>query len=166
MAAPSRIEGDVFINGNLRPKSFSPPAESITNAAIKAAAGIEAEKTEHLHRQIYAQESDTTAAAESRVVHVVYGATGDVVAFEAGIVVACIGDATITIDLKKNGVSVLTGAIVLDSTNAVRIVEAATIDTAGLVDGDVLEVVVTVNAGTGTLGKGVFAALTVHENAE
>jgi hypothetical protein len=34
------------------------------------------------------------------------------------------------------------------------------------VAGDVLEVAVTVTAGTGTLGKGVFATLTVHEDAQ
>jgi len=166
MSAPTRHEGDHYFNGNVRPKTFTPPDGCIDDAAVATGADLDPYKLRHQHRQIYAQPGADAAAAESKVVHVVWGAVGSVIAFEAGSVAVCTGNATITVDLTKNGVSILTAAIVLDSTNDVRVVEAATIDTAGLVDGDVLEVVVTVDAGTGAPGNGVFAAVTVHEDAQ
>jgi len=162
----SRIQGDLHVTGRISSQFLSAPDQSIDDAAVAADAEILAEKLEHQHRQVYEQESATTAAAETRVVHVVRGTTGAVERFEAGSVAACTGDATITVDLLKNGVSILDAAIVLDNANTARVTEAATIATPGLVAGDVLEVAVTVNAGTGALGSGVFAALTVHEEAD
>ncbi len=76
----------------------------------------------------------------------------------------CVGDATITVDLKVNGVSVLTAAITLDNGQSARELVAGTIDTDSLSADDVIEVAVTVNAGTGTLGKGVFAYVDLHED--
>ena len=95
----------------------------------------------------------------------VYGTTGTVVAFEVGSVTACTGDSTITVDLHKNGASILTGVITLDSANTAYIVEAGTLSSATLADGDVLEVVVNATVGTGTLGNGVFASCIIREDA-
>jgi hypothetical protein len=87
------------------------------------------------------------------------------VGFKAGSVTACVGAATITVDLKKNGVSVLTATIVLDNANTARVVEAATITTTAAVAGDVFEVSVAVAAGGGTIGSGVFAYAEFYEAA-
>ncbi len=165
MASTSSLLGDFICMGSWVFRYIVLPDGNVTDAKVAAAAGIAATKLEHQHRKTFAQ-SNTTAAAETRVVHVVHGATGEIVAFEAGSIAACTGNATITVDLKKNGTSILDAAIVLDSTNTARVVEAATIDTAGLVDGDVLEVVVAVDAGTGALGTGLFAEVVVHEDAQ
>jgi len=91
-----------------------------------------------------------TATAETRVVHVVQGTAGQLQAFKAGCVTPCQGDATVTVDLLKAGVSVLVAAIVLDSGDQAYALTAATIDTDQVQAGDVLEAAVTVNAGTGT----------------
>lgn len=165
MASVGRIEGDFHIAGALSATSITIPSGTVTDNAVQAAAGIQASKLQHQFQKGYAQESDTAASAEDRVIHTVYGATGTVVAFEAGSVVVCVGDATITIDLHKNGASILTTPIVLDSSNAAYVVEAGTISSGSIVDGDVLEIVITVNAGTGTLGKGVFTSCVVREDA-
>jgi len=168
MAAPSRWQGDVYINGHLRALDFTAPDGSINDDAIAAGSDVDATKLEHQHRAYYSQESDTTSATEDHVIHVVYGATGDIVAFEAGSVTVCTGNATITVDLHKNGASILDDPIELSVAegSAAYVVQAASVATAGLVDGDVLEVVVIATVGTGALGKGVFAALTVHELAQ
>lgn len=137
----------------------------IADKHIAASAGVAASKLEHQHRAAYAQESDTTAAAEDRVVHVVVGSTGTLQAFNAGCVVACVGNATVTVDLHKNGASVLTAAIVIDSGDAAYAQVDGVIDTTAVAAGDVLEVVITVAAGTGTLGKGAFAMLDLYEDA-
>ena len=162
----SKIEGDLVVAGALTPKSMNVPAGSVTNAAIKAAAGISASKLEHQQQPRYSQESDTTAAAEDHVLHTVYGATGTVVAFAAGCVVACTGNAVVTVDLHKNGSSMLISAIEIDNGDAAYDVVAGTVDPAkeDVVVDDVLEVVVTVNAGTGALGKGVFAYAAIEED--
>ncbi len=141
-----------------------PNAGCISDVHVDAAAGIKATKLEHQHRANYAQESDTTAAAEDRVVHVVHGTTGTLKAFKAGSVVANLTGATVSVDLHKNGASILTAAIVLDDADAAYDVVAGVIDTAAVLQDDVLEVVVTVAAGGGTLGKGVFAMLDLHED--
>ena len=139
-------------------------AGCISNVHVATNAAIAASKLQHQHRQTYAQASATTAAAESRVVHVVKGAIGELRTFSAGCVVANIGNSTVTVDLLKNGASVLTAAILIDSGDAAYAVVAGTINTAAVVAGDVLEVAVTVAAGTGTLGKGAWASLDLHED--
>jgi len=161
----SRIESDVHVNGHLTSKTASLPAGTITNAMVNGSAAIAASKLKHQYSKTYSQEGDTASAADERNVHVVYGATGTVLAFEAGSVTLCTSDAAITVDLHKNGVSILTAAIVLDSGNTAYTPEAGTIDTAALTDGAVLSVVVTVAAGGGALGKGVFASLVLTEDA-
>jgi len=166
MAPPTIFPGDVHIRGSLCPTSLSPPDGCIDDDAVQAAAGIKASKLQHQHRVGYAQESATLAADESRVLHTVFGATGTIENFEAGSVVACTGTDKVEIDLLKNGVSILTAKITLDSTSTAYIVVEAAIATATLVDGDVLEVSIDATAGTGVLAKGVFVSLTVHEDAE
>jgi hypothetical protein len=159
-----QVTEDAVFLGTVTMRSVVLPDGCITNAKVVAGAGIVAEKLEHQHRKTFAQ-PNTTAAAETRAVHLVYGATGNIVAFEAGSIAACTGNATITVDLKKNGTSILTAPVTLDSANTARVAEAASVATPELADGDLLEVVVAVNAGTGALGTGVFAELVVHEDA-
>ena len=163
----SRIDDDLTVGGTLTAKNVNHPAGSVTNAAVAAAAGLAASKLEHQHQPCYAQESDTTAAAEDFVIHVIRGATGRMMAFSAACVVANIGAAVVTVDLHKNGSSMLTAAITIDSGDAAYAIVAGTIDPAkeDLVVDDVLEVVVTVAAGGGTLGKGAFAQAVIVEDA-
>jgi hypothetical protein len=72
----------------------------------------------------------------------------------------------VTVDLKKNGVSILTSVITLDSGNTNRVVEAGTISGDGtLAAGDWLEVTIAISAGTGTLATGVYAELILNEDA-
>jgi len=140
------------------------PALSVGNAQVKEAAGIKATKLEHQHRAVYTQASATTAAADARVVHVVKGTAGTIKSFEAGCVVACIGDSTITVDLKVNGASILVAPISLSVAQAAYVLVAATISDDVLAADDVLEVVTTATIGTGTLGLGLFAYADIHED--
>ena len=101
------LNGDYHINGQLTAQRFRAPVGSLGDSAIEASANISASKLQLSARPILEQESGTTAFTERRVVHVVRGATANVEAFLAGSVVANIGGATITIDLLKNGASIL-----------------------------------------------------------
>ncbi len=84
--------------------------------------------------------------------------------FKAGSIVVCLTPATVTLDLKKNGVSILTAVITLDAANTPYVVEAAAIATATLVAGDVLTVVIDETAGGGTVATGVFCELEIDED--
>ena len=165
-ALPSRWEGDAYFNGNLSSKTMTIPDNTVVNADVSSGADIAAIKLEHQYSKFIAQASDINTVDEQRCIHAVYGSSGSVVAFEAGSVTVCAGDSTITVDLHKNGASILTSVITLDSSNAAYTVEAGTIDTATLADGDVLEVIIDVTAGTGNLADGVFASCIIREDAQ
>lgn len=164
--AISRIEGDYYYNGNLNAKTMTIPTGIVTKEAIQAGAGIEATKLEQRNRQVYAQESATAASDEAKVVAVIYGSTGTAVHFEAGSVVAAVGDSTVDIDLLRNGSSILNSKITLDNGNTARTPETATISTSSLADGDVLEIDIEATVGTGTLPSGVFVSVVWDEDAQ
>lgn len=161
-------DGNHRYGGRVIPKFFSPPDECITDDAFSSDDDdrLTAVKQQQQYSCEYSQESDTTAETETRVIHVCYGEEGEVIAFQAGSVVACIGPDSISIDLLKNGSTVLDSVIVLDSSNSARTPEEATLDPAevDLEEGDVLEAEITTSAGTGTLAKGVFIQAIIRED--
>jgi hypothetical protein len=120
------FNGDFHFNGALSAKTFSPPASSVGNNAIAANAGIAATKLQHRHEKTYSQ-PNTTTTAETRILHVVKGANATVQNFRAGSIAPAIGGATVTVDLKKNGSSILTSVITLDNANVAYVVEEAAI---------------------------------------
>jgi len=138
-------------------------AGCVGNTDIEAAAGIAASKLEHPVYACYGQSGAAVAATVP--IHTVVGATGVIESVKVGSIVACTGNAEITVDVKKNGTTVLSAAIVLDSTNTARIAESGTLSVTALVAGDLLEVVVAVNAGTGALGTGLFVQVKSREDA-
>jgi hypothetical protein len=152
--------------GTLTASSFTPPASSVSNASIEAGANVDAAKLDHQHQQVVTQVHGSAAVDERRVIHVVKGATATLIAFRAGVVVACIGDSTITVDLRKNGTTMLTAVISIDSGDAAYAILSATLASTSLVTGDVLEVVIDATVGTGTLGQGLFAEVTLRERAQ
>lgn len=165
MSNPSRWEGDLYVNGNLQSLTQTYPPGSIDDSDVQAGAGIQVTKLEHIHLGKFAQ-PNTTATTETRTLHVVRGATGTILAFRAGSIGPCAGAATITVDLKKNGSSVLTAVITLNSANTARVAVAGTIASAALVAGDWLEAVITATAGGGTLGTGFFCQVDVQEDPQ
>jgi hypothetical protein len=161
----STLNGNTHIDGTLTCKAFTPPANCITKTSIPVGAGIEYTKTEHLHRAVYSQ-PNTAATSETKAIAHVVGATGTLLNFLAGSIAPCSGAATITIDLKKNGSSVLSAVITLDNANTARVAEAGTITTTGVAAGDLLEIVITATAGGGTLGTGLYVVLNWKEDAQ
>lgn len=165
MSLVQRTEGDVHINGALTCRELGVPDGTVDNAGVAADAGIEDTKLQHQHR-IGFDQPNTAATSETRAKFRCYGATGIIRAFHAGSIAAAVGDSTVTVDLRKNGVSVLTAVITLDNANAARVAEAGTLAITTLVAGDVLEIVTVATIGTGTLPTGVFASITLAEDAQ
>lgn len=163
--ALTRIESDAHVAGNLSANTMTYPAGSISNVDVASGASIATTKLQHRHSKTYAQESATNAADESRVLFTTYGATGTIISFKAGAVVAATGNATCSVDLKKNGTSVLSAALSLTSSQTAYAELTATISTASIVAGDNLEVTIDGTVGTGALAKGVYCTLVVDETA-
>jgi hypothetical protein len=161
----TRIDSDVYVTGNISSQTLTIPAGTVKNADVSASAGIDATKLKHQHHINYSQDSAEEAAADERVVHTVYGTSGTIVAVQAGMVAAHAGNATATVDLHVNGSSVLSAAITLSSSQSAYELVSGTIADDSLSADDVLEIVVAANAGTGTLGDGVFASVVIREDA-
>ena len=140
------------------------PPSVVGNDQVSAVSPIGAAKVEHQYMPILAQPHGTAAVADRRVVHVARSA-GTVEQFRAGPVVPATGDSTVTVDLRKNGTTVLSSGVLIESSTAAYAVLSGAIASASYVAGDVLEVVIAVSAGTGTLPQGVWGQATLREAA-
>lgn len=167
MGLPNRIEGDMFVDGNLSAKGLTVPAGSVSDTNVAAGAPgsyIAAEKVRLQAHKLYTQNGP--AVAEDRAIYRSYGLTGTVLTFVAGSIVAAIGADTVTVDCKKNGTSILAAPITLNSSNTARVAASATLATTTVVAGDLFEVVVITNHTSGTLPSGIFAELVLDEDPQ
>lgn len=170
------LDGNVYVAGSLSANTFSPPASSITNTAIAAGATgsyIAATKVQHqqsINVELFGP--TTTVAAVTQWLYLVRGATGTIVSIEAAIAVVATGaDRTITVDLHKSTgagafATVLSATIGFTNASAVRTMVAGTISSASLVDGDILEVIVTVAGSAGAQATGLTVCLNVREDPQ
>ena len=126
----------------------------ITNAMVKAGTGVGASKLEAWHRECWGQIS--TAVTETKVLGIIRGSTGDTVGVEVTNQAACSGSSTVTVDVKKNGVSILSAVVTLNSASSITVPIAGTVTTTSLADGDIITgVITTVASGTDALATGV-----------
>ena len=160
----STLQSDVYVNGNFSAKTMQLASASVGDAQVQSAANINAYKLSHLHRQVYSQPSGAAVVGESRVVFEALN-TGTITDFRAGAVTIPVGADTCSVDLKKNGTSVLSAPLSITSSFVSRVSQAATIATPGVVAGDILEVVVTPNHTSGTLPQEVWATLNVNSQS-
>lgn len=166
--AVSQIAGDHTFAGTIK-FNVAPtlPESAVGDREFDAGDPLTVAKQDHQHVCSDGQASGVAATAVTKVIHVAQG-PGTVTAFNAGPIVAATGDSTVTVDLKKNGTTVLTGTITLDNGDAAYSKVAGAIASSGVEDyvaGDVFTVVQTVTAGTGTLPQGVFWQATFDEGA-
>jgi hypothetical protein len=160
----TRIEGDLIVTGQLVAQgAMSISAGAIGDSQIAAGAGIDVDKLDHQYLKGFGQ-PNTAATDETRPIHVARSA-GTVDGFVAGSIAKAVGDSTVTIDLKKNGTTILSAVITLDSGNTNRVVETGTVSSAAYVAGDWFEVVIDATIGTGTLPTGVYAQAVFSEAA-
>jgi hypothetical protein len=158
-----------FIDGTLAvpvliPEQISLPSACVSDSQVAAGAAIQQTKTEKKSMPVYAQAGGSSAVSERRVAYVVSGATGTVLSIKAGVVVAGTTGNTTTIDVQKNGTTILTAPVAVSTTTAYTLV-AAGIASSTLAAGDVLEVVVAAAAGAGAVPKGVFVVFALREDA-
>lgn len=157
-----RLIGDYACTGTFSPRALTIPAGSILNAAVGASAAIAATKLCHRVYKIVSQ-PNTTATSVTQLIHLALAA-GVLHKLRAVVQVAAIGGATITIDLQKNGVSVLSAPMSITSALAANVYLDATITTSDYVADDVFKLVITAAAGGGTIPTGLLVQLSADEN--
>lgn len=163
--ATIQIPDNVILQGNLNVTgTITVPAGSFPGTQLSTVTTAPTNTLRHQHSASFAQGSAATATAATQVVHIVRGLTGTIKEVAAGMIAANAGAATVTVDVKKNGTTVLTSPVSLTSATASGLVVLGAITTTTLAQGDRLEVVITAAAGGGTLGTGLFARVTVDED--
>lgn len=139
------------------------PANSVGDLQLNPSAPLHVTKTQKRYVVVATQLHGVPAVNERRVIHRSH-TTGLLLAFYAGVVVPGVGDATVTINLLRNGVSMLTAPVVLNSgVAAYNSVAGALIATPTFVAGAVFEWTAAVTPGTGVLPQGVFVSINLSE---
>lgn len=171
---PNIIDSDMLFRGNVQfTKAIALKAGSVTAASIAAAAGIEASKVQQQHSfSVELFGPAVTITALTKLLATIRGATGTIVAVQAAIVTKATGnDRTVNVDLQKSTgggafATVLTSTLEFDDGSDNLTVEDATINTAGLVAGDILRLVITVAGAAGNQALGLIVTVTVREDAD
>lgn len=163
MPNPTSFGGDIRTPHGVYCKTFRSSDACLDDAMISESADIATTKVRHRYLRLLCQ-PNTSATAETRVVHVAKVA-GVIKEVKAGSIAVAVGDSTVTVDVKINGVTALSGTIVLDSSNTAYTPELGTVNTAAddVAAEDVVTVVITISAGSGTLPTGVFVSVEVEE---
>jgi len=139
------------------------PAGEIENVDISASAAIAASKCQRSVTLSGFQSG--TAADATIIVFFCKGATATIKSFTVSNLTANAGSSEVDVDLKKNGTSVLSAAITLDSTKAAYSETNGTISTTGMTEGQYLTVVIDATAsGTDTVATGVFWQIELDED--
>lgn len=164
--ALSTLQGSYYFPGSVIFASITLPGSSVVDGSVTAAANISASKLEHQYQKTYRQSFSEDVVPDRAVIHRVYGASGSIVDFVAGAVTAAGAASTCTVDLLKNGVSVLTSVITLSSSHAAfELVSPVGYSNTSLSADDVLEVKIASVSGS-NLPKGVFADVVIRERAQ
>lgn len=162
----SQINDSLLVQGNLTVTgSFTPPPNSITTAAFAAAAEsrLEATKQVHRHRYTFALAATEEPVNKTQLLGMSLFA-GQIKHVRTRHQVAPTADANTTINLRKNGASVLASGTPIDLNAAAGTnVQAGSITTIDYVAGDVFDVVITASAGAGAKGQGLIIELEVEE---
>ena len=162
--AQSVLQGDYFVNGTFYASSMLIATNSIGDSQVQAGANIAATKLESRRNVSYSQDSTTDATVEIKTVLVVNGATGTIISFGVGAVTPAAAAGNAVVDLLKNGSTILSSTITLDSgTAAYALKTPAGFTSTALAQGDVLAVKVT--SAAATKPKGLFFRLVLDEKA-
>lgn len=157
---------DIYVGGSLIVSGgFNLPDNNVTDNKVAVGANIAALKLEHQYEPTIKLSDHATSVAAQRVpAHKVKGAVANIVEFKVDCSVPPTAGSSCTVDLLKNGATVLSAPITLDDTAVANTAVIGAIASPDLLTGDRLDVVV---AGvTGTTAKGVGAYPVIRERAQ
>lgn len=166
----SRIDDDLIVQGDLTAETMSIPSSSIRNAQVSIDAAIQAEKLEHVKTIRYVQDSGADVVSKTSLLYVCRSVNGATVRdFAVTVSTAPTGgDKKFTVDLQKSTgggafASILSAVADISSSDSNRSTEVPTLSSTALVQGDILQVVVTASGSTGSQAQGAMALLSVDE---
>ncbi len=159
----SRIEGNLFVDGSMQALTTILSAGCVTDAKILAGSAIDPDKLRHRNRVIYSQGVGVDVVSDAKIVYVCNASGGALLKrLAAGAVTPAGATTTVDVDLKKNGVSMLTSVITLDNgQSAYDLVDPAGYSSTAIADGDVLTIHLTLTGSNEP--QGVFAYVEVDE---
>lgn len=162
---PTTIPGDLRVRGFVTANGFNFPANSVGDSEFDSGRPLTATKQEHQFNERYSQVHGSAAVSARVPIHTAFDA-GEVIDIRAKCSVIPVGAATVTVDLYKNGVSVLTGVITLDNSVTAYVSETTGISPPGTyVADDEFHMVVTATAGGGTLPQGLSVLVVFREGS-
>jgi len=158
------IHGDLAVAGDIvGVQHIAYPPGDIENIDISASAAIEARKCQKSLRLTAFQAG--TATSGVKIIMFVKGATLAFKHFTVTNEVANSGGSIVTVNVKKNGVSILSAVVTLDSTKVAYSENLGTIVTLTAVDGDYVTIEFTVTqSGTDAVAQGVMGQLDYDED--
>lgn len=175
MSDTQRIPGDVYFPGTVTfANAPNVPAASFGDREFEKdpAAPLAADKVAVRLRKSHSQ-SNAPATTQTIVLHQVMGTTAEIREVMVTNIARATGNATVTVDIRKNGVSVLTGLITLSSaapaSGATYGFVAGNLAAAPAIDcvrGDVIDAVIVATVGTGVLPTGLSVAVAVDETPD
>lgn len=171
--ATNILQGNTHCVGTLSANTMVIPDAVIGDDQIASGDYIDADKLEHIVSLDYRQSPGTAVVADTDDLHIVNAVQGgEIVSISAAItgVIATGADRTVTIDLLKSTgggafATVLSATIVLNNTNVLRTSEAGTVNSAGLVTGDILRLTVAVAGAAGNQAEGLIVTVVIKEHA-
>lgn len=174
MAGQSVVYSDLYVSGTLAAARMAIPSSTVTNTMVAAGAAgsyIAASKLEHQFCLGLEYAAPTGVInAGTKMMHIVRGATGEIVALEAAFMtVAGATTQSVALDLRKvtaasTGATVLSAVLTLASTDVVRTPYTASLSSVDTVDGDQLHLVVTTTGSTVSAMIGLLVSLTLRED--
>lgn len=169
--ATDDIRGDRVYTGTVTyTGTINLPAGTIDNADVNAGAAIAATKLQHRHAIGYGQVDGTDVVTATIALHVARG-DGQIISVEIRPQTAPTGgDKQYTADIQKGAdagsySTILSAAIVLNSSSANNTLQAGTLSTTTFSDGDAFEAIITASGSTGSQGQGFVITLNIDENA-
>ena len=164
----STIDGDCRVNGTLTAQRVFLPPGTVTDDAVIASAGIQANKVVHQTAHHYEQDPGAAVVSQTRLIHTVYGATATAIAMDVMTPSPPTGTDTVTVDLQKGNpttgfATILAAPVTLNSSTVARQPVEASITSPNLLDDDTLQIVVTATAGSGAQAQGLLVTVTLQE---
>jgi hypothetical protein len=164
------LDGDFTVrNGTVNfsgASGFTAPPNTITDAMLSASSPAGPTKTRRRFVRTHKQANGASIVTVTERIHLGYGAIGAVTAvrcMNTG-VVGTGGGMSVTVDVKKNGVSILTAVMTINAATLLNAIVAGSIATAAYAVGDYFDVVVTATAGGGTLPQGLYVDVVLDED--
>lgn len=165
ISAPATVlPGNVYAENLVVGGSVSFPTGSINPEALSTSDQASPLSVTQQHAMRYAQEVGPVAATYRQVIGRARS-TGTVVRVYAGCVTPAVGDSEVEIDVLKNGVSIMTAVVTINSSTVAFESKTGLVTTSSFSAGDIFEANFVASMNTGTLPEGCWLEVWTNEIA-